>query len=198
MLYIYIILRVVPLIKIWLAKRKKANTKKEGGSEDASIPWYVVESTRPNAGDVTEEYKEIAIMYGYVVLFTAAFPLAPLISLFTTGIEVRSDAYKMTIEKRPIPKKVADIGTWEDVFEIVSQIAIITNLGLLAFASKKGWLTEQNLAMKWAVLVLIEHVVLAVVGFIKVSCITCLLIYLLSDLCGIYESLMVFCPFYFL
>ena len=42
-----------------------------------------------------DEYLELAIQYGFITLFVAAFPLAPLFALINNALEVRLDAVKV-------------------------------------------------------------------------------------------------------
>ena len=42
------------------------------------------------------EYLELAIQYGFITLFVAAFPLAPLFALINNVLEIRLDATKVT------------------------------------------------------------------------------------------------------
>ena len=41
------------------------------------------------------EYLELAIQYGFITLFVAAFPLAPLFALINNVLEIRLDATKV-------------------------------------------------------------------------------------------------------
>lgn len=51
------------------------------------------------------------IQYGFVTIFVAAFPLAPLFALLNNVIEIRVDAYKFTTQwKRPLAERAQDIG----------------------------------------------------------------------------------------
>ena len=43
-----------------------------------------------------DEYLELAIQYGFITLFVAAFPLAPLCALINNLFEIRLDARKVT------------------------------------------------------------------------------------------------------
>ena len=43
------------------------------------------------------DYSELAIQFGYVTLFAPAFPLAPIIALFSNIIENRTDAWKILL-----------------------------------------------------------------------------------------------------
>ena len=42
-----------------------------------------------------DEYLELAIQYGFITLFVAAFPLAPLFALLNNIFEIRLDARKV-------------------------------------------------------------------------------------------------------
>ena len=42
-----------------------------------------------------DEYLELAIQYGFITLFVAAFPLAPLFALINNVFEIRLDAIKV-------------------------------------------------------------------------------------------------------
>lgn len=52
------------------------------------------------------EYIEMAIQFGFVTLFSAAFSLAPLLAMVNNLFEIRIDALKYTRYKtRPVPKR---------------------------------------------------------------------------------------------
>ena len=64
--------------------------------------------------DTFEDYLEMFIQFGYVVLFSSAFPLAALCALLNNVIEIRSDAFKLcTNLRRPFGERVENIGTWQ-------------------------------------------------------------------------------------
>lgn len=51
------------------------------------------------------------IQYGFTTIFVAAFPLAPLLALFSNLVEIRLDAIKMVwLQRRLVPRKAKDIG----------------------------------------------------------------------------------------
>ena len=51
------------------------------------------------------------IQYGFVTIFVAAFPLAPLCALLNNVIEIRLDAYKFVTQwRRPVANRAQDIG----------------------------------------------------------------------------------------
>lgn len=54
------------------------------------------------------------IQFGYVVLFSSAFPLAAMCALINNIIEIRSDALKLcTGLQRPFGLRVENIGQWQ-------------------------------------------------------------------------------------
>ena len=51
------------------------------------------------------------IQFGFVTIFVAAFPLAPLFALLNNVIEIRSDANKFVTQlQRPMAVRAQDIG----------------------------------------------------------------------------------------
>ena len=69
--------------------------------------------------------------YGFVTLFVAAFPLAPLSALINNIIEIRLDAFKfVSIWRRPFAAKSDGIGIWLEIIQGISFIAVFTNVSL--------------------------------------------------------------------
>ncbi|CAF0838748.1 unnamed protein product [Didymodactylos carnosus] len=82
------------------------------------------------------EYLELIIQYGFVTMFLVAFPLAPLCAFLNNIIEIRIDAHKFVNDvRRPVAKKVADIGIWRLIIAAISKLAILTNGLLIALTS---------------------------------------------------------------
>lgn len=76
------------------------------------------------------------IQYGFVTMFVAAFPLAPVFALLNNIIEIRLDAFKLLTQfRRPVPSRAQSIGAWYTILEIVTKIAVITNGLVIAFTS---------------------------------------------------------------
>jgi anoctamin-4 len=69
------------------------------------------------------------IQYGFITLFVAAFPLAPLFALINNIIEIRLDAYKMiTNTRRPLALRAQDIGAWQGILQSITYLSIATNV----------------------------------------------------------------------
>ncbi|XP_012575926.1 PREDICTED: anoctamin-6 isoform X1 [Condylura cristata] len=82
------------------------------------------------------EYLEMIIQFGFVTLFVASFPLAPLLALINNILEIRVDAWKMTTQyRRMVPEKAQDIGAWQPIMQGIAIMAVVTNAMIIAFTS---------------------------------------------------------------
>ena len=69
------------------------------------------------------------IQFGFVTIFVAAFPLAPLCALVNNIIELRLDAYKLVkYYRRPPALRAQDIGAWYNIIKFFALIAVISNV----------------------------------------------------------------------
>ncbi|XP_033061113.1 anoctamin-9 isoform X2 [Trachypithecus francoisi] len=90
-----------------------------------------------NIFSLFDEFMEMMIQYGFTTIFVAAFPLAPLLALFSNLVEIRLDAIKMVwLQRRLVPRKAKDIGTWLQVLETIGVLAVIANGMIIAFTSE--------------------------------------------------------------
>lgn len=82
------------------------------------------------------EYLEMIIQFGFVTLFVASFPLAPLLALVNNILEIRVDAWKLTTQyRRMVPEKARDIGAWQPIMQGIAILAVVTNAMIIAFTS---------------------------------------------------------------
>uniref|UniRef100_A0A3B1JFS6 Anoctamin n=1 Tax=Astyanax mexicanus TaxID=7994 RepID=A0A3B1JFS6_ASTMX len=82
------------------------------------------------------EYLEMVIQFGFITLFVASFPLAPLLALFNNILEVRLDAWKFTTQfRRPVAAKARNIGAWNEILNVVAILSVVTNAFIMAFTS---------------------------------------------------------------
>ena len=71
------------------------------------------------------DYLEMYIQFGYVFLFSAAYPLAAFWALLNNIIEIRSDAFKLCrLFQRPFFESASSIGAWQ-VRDIAISIVIM-------------------------------------------------------------------------
>ena len=104
-----------------------------------------------------EDYMEVVIQYGYIVMFSASFPLAPLIALIAGIIELRVDGYKLTdIVRRPLPSGSSGIGNWLQILRFLSFVGIFTNATIIVFTSTMVQVDE--LETKWFLWLIIINV----------------------------------------
>lgn len=62
---------------------------------DTSDLWEEALLKEYNLDDVFDDYTMSLIQFGYVALFSAAFPLAPLLAMINNLVQTRVDAYKL-------------------------------------------------------------------------------------------------------
>uniref|UniRef100_A0A8C6UVA6 Anoctamin n=1 Tax=Neogobius melanostomus TaxID=47308 RepID=A0A8C6UVA6_9GOBI len=83
-----------------------------------------------------DEYLEMVIQFGFITLFVASFPLAPLLALINNILEVRVDAWKLTTQfRRPVAAKAHCIGAWEEILNAMAALSVVTNAFIVAFTS---------------------------------------------------------------
>ena len=86
---------------------------------------------------IIDDYAELMQLFGYSAMFSAAFPLAPLLAFVSNYVEIRVDAWKICqLSRRPEVRKAADIGSWEAILEILVTISILTNAGICTFTNE--------------------------------------------------------------
>ncbi|XP_052102473.1 anoctamin-8-like isoform X2 [Mytilus californianus] len=122
-----------------------------------------VESEMKKYEDTLEDHLEMLIQFGYVTLFSSAFPLAALCALLNNIIEIRSDAFKLCMHhQRPFGKSVESIGTWQDALELMGIIAVGVNCALIGVSGQIGRLLPvTELSTTIIIIVALEHVILA-------------------------------------
>uniref|UniRef100_A0A8C7U3X5 Anoctamin n=1 Tax=Oncorhynchus mykiss TaxID=8022 RepID=A0A8C7U3X5_ONCMY len=81
-------------------------------------------------------HSSTVLQFGFITIFVAAFPLAPLFALLNNWAEVRLDAHKFVCEyRRPVAERAQNIGVWFNILEALSHLSVIVNAFLIAFTS---------------------------------------------------------------
>ncbi|XP_050020086.1 anoctamin-2 isoform X1 [Alexandromys fortis] len=127
----------VPKLKKLFRKLKDENEPGESGPDHSKRPeqWDLDYSLEPYTG-LTPEYMEMIIQFGFVTLFVASFPLAPVFALLNNVIEVRLDAKKFVTElRRPDAVRTKDIGIWFDILSGIGKFSVIINAFVIAVTS---------------------------------------------------------------
>ncbi|XP_033750311.1 anoctamin-8-like [Pecten maximus] len=134
-----------------------------GQHRKASLTQAEVESTMNKYEDTFEDFLEMFIQFGYVTLFSSAFPLAALCALMNNIVEVRSDAFKLCMNhQRPFGQQVENIGTWQDALELMGVIAVIVNCALIGISGQvTRMVPNSSVVSTIIIIVILEHIILA-------------------------------------
>ncbi|XP_030917665.1 anoctamin-2 [Geospiza fortis] len=128
----------IPKLKKLFRKLKDEKTEvKEMDTNQSKHPqqWDLDYILEPFTG-LTPEYMEMIIQFGFVTLFVASFPLAPVFALLNNIIEVRLDAKKFVTElRRPDTVREKDIGIWYNILSGIGKLSVIINAFVIAVTS---------------------------------------------------------------
>ncbi|XP_040201085.1 anoctamin-2 isoform X2 [Rana temporaria] len=128
----------IPKLKKLFRKLKDERTDSRENSLHNSREhqqWVRDYALEPFTG-LTPEYMEMIIQFGFVTLFVASFPLAPLFALLNNIIEVRLDAKKFVAElRRPDAVRAKDIGIWYNILSGIGKFAVIINAFVISVTS---------------------------------------------------------------
>ncbi|XP_051814353.1 anoctamin-7 [Acanthochromis polyacanthus] len=136
---------ISPKLKSWWQKRKLRpqlkEKKKEVDGEEAQeeeeevCPWEDDYQLLVCEG-LFSEYLEMVLQFGFITIFVAACPLAPLFALINNWVEIRLDAHKFVTEyRRPVAERAQDIGIWFPILQFITHMAVLSNAFLIAFTS---------------------------------------------------------------
>ncbi|XP_022964136.1 anoctamin-like protein At1g73020 isoform X2 [Cucurbita moschata] len=164
----------VPYLKYSYRKYKiRSNKRREKGSSQGRIQFtsraekeYLKPSYSASIGveledGLFDDYLELALQFGMIMMFACAFPLAFAFAALNNITEIRTDALKLlAMHKRPFPRAATTIGAWLNIFQFLIVMSICTNCALLVwlYDQEGKWKIEPGLA---AILVM-EHVLLLV------------------------------------
>ncbi|KAJ2943398.1 hypothetical protein O0L34_g12207 [Tuta absoluta] len=118
----------------WRQRTHRAITKDKSKPHMAWEQDYHLQD--PGRLALFDEYLEMILQYGFITLFVAAFPLAPLFALLNNIAEIRLDAYKMVTQgRRPLAERVEDIGAWYGILRGITYVAVVSNAFVIAYTS---------------------------------------------------------------
>ncbi|PAA75103.1 hypothetical protein BOX15_Mlig018999g1, partial [Macrostomum lignano] len=169
------------LIRLYRYTRRRLNRGRQVNSAEAAPPRptdvnaYIVHEYNKFSLDnfTTEEYMEKIIQFGFLMLFAASFPLAPLIALLTNLFDNATDAHRMLWNfRRPVAMMAQNIGMWHDIVEFLNVAGVISNACIIAFTASWVKLPQfeemlNNLPAKLCIVLIVENVVLGLKYFIS-------------------------------
>ncbi|XP_077965632.1 anoctamin-7-like [Styela clava] len=125
-----------PKIKQWWNTRRMKQAFGKEKEKSLRKPWDHEYGHLVNYEGLFEEYLEMVLQFGFITIFVAAFPIAPVFALLNNWLEIRLDASKLVCEtRRPVADRAQNIGVWFSILDGIVQIAVITNAFLIAFTS---------------------------------------------------------------
>ncbi|XP_015268066.1 PREDICTED: anoctamin-7 [Gekko japonicus] len=121
-------------LKAWRQKRKLARV--QGGQIGQEPKRWEEDFELIECEGLFEEYLEMVLQFGFITIFVAAFPLAPLFALLNNWVEIRLDAQKFVCEyRRPVAERAQGISVWFFLLDVLAHISVIVNAFLIAFTS---------------------------------------------------------------
>ncbi|XP_033006849.1 anoctamin-5 isoform X2 [Lacerta agilis] len=123
---------IVPWIRNWCGRRKASSSP-----ENLYSRWEQDHDLQNfGALGLFYEYLEMVIQFGFITLFVASFPLAPLLALMNNILEIRVDSWKLTTQfRRPVAAKAHSIGVWQEILNGMAILSVVTNAFIVAFTS---------------------------------------------------------------
>ncbi|CAE6500154.1 unnamed protein product, partial [Rhizoctonia solani] len=128
----------LPFILRGVAKarvNRSINGKKKGDEKSDAVTQLVEHAREESAlpeYTLFGDYAEMVTQFGYVVIWSAAWPLAPLMALLNNWLELRSDAFKITTHgRRPLPQRVDSVGPWLEALGFITWVGALTNAALV-------------------------------------------------------------------
>ncbi|XP_033629519.1 anoctamin-4-like isoform X7 [Asterias rubens] len=121
-------------LNFWRSRTGRKEQKEGKGSYDQWEKDFDRGELGPRG--LFKEYLEMAVQFGFVTIFVAAFPLAPFFALVNNLMEIRLDAYKFVTQlRRPFAARAQDIGAWYPILVAIGNIAVLSNACVIAFTS---------------------------------------------------------------
>ncbi|KAI9717348.1 MAG: hypothetical protein M1828_007236 [Chrysothrix sp. TS-e1954] len=134
------------------SKYKEIQSKraeKKGGSgmsvsetdppEEAAFLQRVRNEAELTVYDVTNDFREMVIQYGYLSLFSVVWPLTSVSFLANNWLELRTDAAKICLQsQRPTPWRAEGIGSWLDSLGFLTWLGSITTAAIVYLFSNDG------------------------------------------------------------
>ncbi|XP_071847241.1 anoctamin-7-like isoform X4 [Apostichopus japonicus] len=157
---------IVPYIKKLIRRYKCWGKNKVGDIDAESVnaqgQFIQKEYMKPQLGNFTlGEYNEKVILYGFLMVFSSALPIAPLIALLIIMVDLGIDARRLVwFNRRPVALIACNIGMWYSILEFLNYVGVITNAFIIAFTSQ--WGKEFSTAGKLWIVIGFEHIVFAV------------------------------------
>ena len=122
-----------------------SNSKKDDDLNRKVPNGHLASEAELDTYDTFDDWIEMLIQFGYVVLFASAYPLAAFLAIIATLIEVRADVWKIGhLYRRKTSTRASGIGMWNGALKTIAWLAASSNLLIFAFTSSqlRQWLPD--------------------------------------------------------
>lgn len=96
------------------------------------------EARRPEF-DTMLDLARLSLEFGYVLMFTVVWPLAPLAALLISALEQRASCVRLTVAtRRPAGPRCSGLGTgdaWFDILSFLAGVSTVVNCGMIALST---------------------------------------------------------------
>ncbi|KAL5331645.1 hypothetical protein ACEPPN_001180 [Leptodophora sp. 'Broadleaf-Isolate-01'] len=111
----------------------------EDHPEEAEFLTRVRNEAELDVYDVTTDFREMVVQFGYLSLFSVVWPLTGVSFFINNWIELRGDALKIALEtQRPVPWRGDSIGPWLDALGFLAWLGSLTSAALVYLFSGDG------------------------------------------------------------
>jgi hypothetical protein len=145
----------------WFNKKKLLYDYKFLTENDFSLTSIYYQSIMEEYDTLLYDYNEIMIYYGYVVLFSVAAPITPLIVFVLVYFEKFVDIYKMfNLQRVTIIGQSNGISIYKYILIVFFCIGVITNVALVLFTNPD--LIRASLLLKFIISFTCENMLIIV------------------------------------
>jgi len=114
------------------------------------------------------DYNQIILNWGFIVMFSGAWPLTPIVVMIYNISQTIVDQEKLLRQfQRPLYRSQATIGVWTEILEYLSYIGIVVHTLMLTLTTndfqQRGWYDGDKPMSKYeafAMATMIEHLVI--------------------------------------
>ncbi|KAL9667240.1 hypothetical protein QQ045_001591 [Rhodiola kirilowii] len=102
-------------------------------------PTYAASIGEEFEDGLFDDYLELALRFGLVMMFACAFPLVFAFAFLINLMEIRMDAFKLlTMFKRPVPRVAETNGAWLNIFQVLKFIPLSYRTSLMIWKSHQS------------------------------------------------------------
>lgn len=160
---------LIPLISTYYSNRTIETMIKKFDLK-SSVGKIIREFMMTEYDNTYFDYLELFMQFSYVFMFSAVFPLAPVLALANNLIERRTDSFKIcSSHKRPHQRKASGIhSAWLKAFEVLAYVSVVSNCALIAMAELSYPGMDPNDSLQTVmILVGVEHLIFLLILLIN-------------------------------